>query len=159
MRFLTKRVLDPNVIHSNPGSRTKPMYSPFYDGKKFSLVESGSVDVQDAINSHAMECDINFILSRLSRGDMSVLNNNSPIYADFKNLPSNFREVFDIAFNAERIFNSLSPDVRKQFDNDYRQFIYAAGTPEFNSIMGITPDPVPDPVPVIPVVPSDPVVV
>ena len=136
MRFLKKNNSgDPNSFISASGSRKKKVYGPRFDGKKLTLIETGEMDIQDEINSHAMECDMSYILSRLGMGDTSVLNSNSPIFADFHDLPSNFREVLDVALNTENIFNRLPVEVRKQFDNDYREFIYKAGTEEWNKIM------------------------
>lgn len=135
MRFLKKNKFDPNLFRTNPGSRKRKVLSPLYDGKKLSLIESGEVDVQDMINSHAPECDMSFILSRLANGDASVLNGHNPIFADFHNLPTNFREVMDVALSAERLFNMLPLEKRQRFDNDYRKFVATAGTPEWDNIM------------------------
>lgn len=147
MRFLKKReTIDPNSFVTNPGSRKRKVLSPFYDGRKLTLIESGEVDLQDQINSHAAECDMNFILSRLQNGDMSALNSKQPMYADFHNLPTNFREVLDIGLNAERIFNSYPIEVRQQFDNDYRRFVSQAGTPEWYNIVQPFTEGIPDPI-------------
>lgn len=153
MRWLQKKkVIDPTIYHSEPGSRKKEVLSPLYDGKKMTLIASGEIDIQDQINSHRMEVDMDYIRSRLSNGDLSVLNPAKPIYADFHNLPTNFREVLDVALNAERIFNTLPVDERQHFDNDYRQFVASAGSKEWNDIMRpylVTPAADPDvPVPV-----------
>lgn len=140
MRFLKKREsVDPNLFVSNSGSRKKKLRSPFYDGRKLTLIESGEIDIQDEINSHARECDMNFILSRLNQGDFTVLNNQSPMFADFHNLPTSFREVLDVGLNAERIFNTLPVDIRKQFDNDYRLFVSQAGTADWYKLLNVDP--------------------
>lgn len=140
MRFLKKNKCDPNTFVSQPGSRKRKVLSPLFDGRKISLIESGEVDIQDMINSHAPECDMSFILSRLANGDRSFLNGSNPIFADFHNLPTSFRDVMDIALNSERIFNMLPLDQRQQFDNDYRKFVSSAGTSEWNRIMHYYPD-------------------
>lgn len=138
MRFLKKKeTIDPRAYITSSGSRKKKVYGPRFDGKKLFLMETGEIDIQDEINSHAIECDMNYILSRLGNGDLSVLNGNSPIFADFHDLPSNFREVMDVALNSERIFNTLPIDVRKEFGNDYRQWVSAAGTDRWNEIMNV----------------------
>lgn len=136
MRFLKKKTtINPNDFITASGSRKKKVLSPFYDGRKFTLIESGEVDIQDQINSHSIECDINYILSRLAHGDMSAINPKSPVYADFHNLPTNFREVLHVGLNAQRIFDTLPVDVRKRFDNDYRQFVSKSGTEEWYNLM------------------------
>lgn len=136
MRFLKKKTrIDPNIYSTCAGSRKKKVFAPFYDGKSMTLVESGERDIQDEYNERARTCDMNFIISRLKQGDYSSLNGNKPFYADFHNLPSNFREVLDIGLNAERLFNNLPLDVRQQFDHDYRRFVSTAGSREWNSIM------------------------
>lgn len=136
MRFLKKKMnLDPNRFTTSSGKKCKKTYSPFYDGKKMSLVESGEIDLPSLMSERAKACDMNFILSRLAHGDMSVLNQKQPVFADFHNLPSNFREVLDIGLNAERIFNDLPLAVRQQFDHDYRRFVSSAGSREWLNIM------------------------
>lgn len=136
MRFLKKRTtLDPNGFVTSAGQKCKKVYSPFYDGKKMALVESGEIDIPSLMRERAKACDMNFILSRLANGDMSVLNQKQPVFADFHNLPSNFREVLDIGLNAERIFNDLPLVVRQQFDHDYRRFVSTAGSREWLNIM------------------------
>lgn len=130
-----KTVINPGAFLSESGSRKKKVYSPRFDGKKLTLVATGEVDIQDEINAHAPECDMNFILSRLANGDMSALTKKQPLYADFHDLPDNFRDMIDIALNSEHHFNALPLEVRKQFDNDYRQWIYRAGSDEWMKIM------------------------
>lgn len=135
MRNLKKNKAEPQSFITQSGSRKHKVLSPFYDGKKLTLMETGEIDTQDQINSHAPECDMSYILSRLNNGDFSVLNKQPAMYADFRNLPRNFREVLEVGLNAERVFNSLPVDVRRQFDNDYRQFVARAGSEEWNRIM------------------------
>lgn len=136
MRFLKKKTkIDPNIYSTCAGSRKKKRYAPFYDGKSLTLVEDGEIDIQEQYNERARTCDMNFIISRLKQGDYSALNGKKPFYADFHNLPTNFREVLDIGLNAERIFNDLPLTVRQQFDHDYRRFVSTAGSREWNSIM------------------------
>lgn len=130
-----KTEINPADFVTASGSRKKKVYSPRFDGKKLTLVQTGEVDIQDEINAHAPECDMNFILSRLANGDMSALTKKNPLYADFHNLPENFRDMIDIALNSEHHFNALPLEVRKQFDNDYRQWIYRAGTDDWMKIM------------------------
>lgn len=134
MRWLPKKTeIVPENFVTCSGSRKKKVYSLFYDGKKMTLIESGEIDIQEQINSYAPECDMSFILSRLQHGDFSVLNGKNTMYADFHNLPTNFREVLDVALSAERVFNSLPIDVRRDFDNDYRKFVSTAGSAEWMS--------------------------
>lgn len=131
-----RETIDPSKYVTCSGSRKHKIYSPVYDGRKLSLRESHVIDTQDEINSHAIECDLDYIRTRLLHGDTSGLNSASPIFADFHDLPSNFREVLDVALNSERIFNSLPLDVRQNFDNDYRQFVSLAGTKEWFDSLG-----------------------
>lgn len=136
MKMKKRETIDPSKYISRSGSRKHKIYSPVYDGRKLSLRESHEVDIQDEINSHAIECDMSYITTRLLHGDTSGLVSGSPIFADFHDLPSNFREVLDVALNSERIFNSLPLDVRKNFDNDYRRFVASAGSKEWFDNLG-----------------------
>lgn len=144
---MQKKVINPNDFVTRSGTRKKKVRSPVYDGRKLSLATTGEIDTQNEIDSHALECDMSYIMSRLRQGDVSVLSSKSPMFADFRQLPTNFREVLDVALSAERTFNSLPLDVRAQFGNDYRRFIAESGTDYWNRVMNFDQSDHQDPVP------------
>lgn len=99
------------------------------------LVESDRVDIQEKINSYADQCDMSFIITRLSMGDTSVLNPNKPVYGDFTQFPKSFRGMYDVVHAAEAAFNALPPDTRKEFNYDVSKWFSEAGSPDWIKVM------------------------
>ena len=99
------------------------------------LFESDRVDIQEKINSYADQCDMSFIISRLSMGDTSVLNPNKPLYGDFTQFPKSFRGMYDLVHAAEAAFDALPPDTRKEFNYDVAKWFSEAGSPDWIKVM------------------------
>ena len=78
----------PNVseIFTASGSRKKPIYTPRFDGECILLRETGSIDIQDSINSYAPYCDLRYMLTRLKAGDTSVLSSRPASYGDLQKI-------------------------------------------------------------------------
>lgn len=65
------------------------------------------------------ECDINKIVERAKRGaDITHLNDRTPKYGDFTQLPTDLRECLLQVRKAEEAFMSLDAVVRRRFEND-----------------------------------------
>ncbi|AXL14735.1 internal scaffolding protein [Microviridae sp.] len=67
------------------------------------------------------ECDINIIVSRYTRGDMSVVNNRQPLYGDFT-LRDDLLEAHIRMQEAEAEFLAQPASVRKAAGNNVAQF-------------------------------------
>lgn len=131
-----------NKIVSNPGSRYKPVYAPKVkkDGT-IEVVPAGVEDFDAYINSFKEQTDIAFIIAKLNQGDTSVLQKHVGLYGDFTHMPSTFAEVLQLQIDAQRAFDSLSPDVKRKFDNDVNKFIAGAGSKEwFDTMEHLLPD-------------------
>lgn len=138
MRFYSKfERYEKNIpFNSVSGTMYKDEYSYEVSDGVQCLVKSGKTNVYDMIQSYADSQDINNIIQRfLNTGDTSKLDCVHGFYADLSNAPSTFAEVFERVQQAENVFNSLSSDVKKAFDNDYRKFWSSYGTKDFEDII------------------------
>lgn len=156
MRHPKASVTDPNSFVSSPGDLFHVRLSPrvLEDGQ-IKLVESGKDDIKDMINSFRDSTDMSFILQRLAAGDTSVLNQRPGFFGDFTQMPTTYAEALQLVIDGRREFNALPLDVKNSFNNDFRQFLASAGTPEWveklssiRSPVSDTPDPVVDQPPV-----------
>lgn len=78
----------------------------------------------------ADECDINVIMAQYERtGVISHVSQREPMYLDLTGMPD-FREYMFMMAEAEKAFMSLPAKVRKDFDNDPRNFVDFAAKPE-----------------------------
>lgn len=122
MRLYTYRVPQTGDIVTSPGSRLETLYSPSFNGSEIVLSKSGSVDVQQRINSYAPYTDIRYMLNQLKVGDSSVLSSRSPIYGDFSAMPSHPVDALNLISDVERRFDSLPDDVKASCNNDWRVY-------------------------------------
>lgn len=129
MRNKNAKVSDPNSFVSDPGDRIHKIYAPRVnpDGT-IDLVEAGQEDLQALYDSYRDQCDMAFIVNRLMMGDLSVLSQKEPFYADLTQFPKTYAEALQLVIDAEANFLKLPLDVRQQFDNDYRQWFAQAGS-------------------------------
>lgn len=132
----------PNVaeIFTASGSRKKPIYTPRFDGECISLRETGSIDIQDSINSYAPYCDLRYMLTRLKAGDCSVLSSRPPCYGDFTGLPGNPVDTLNLIHDVERSFSELPAEVRSSCNNDWRVYFTRLCTGDFNDSPVVSPD-------------------
>lgn len=108
---------------SNPGSRIHEILEPRFDGKGISLVKVGQEDIQQSIEAYAPYTDLNYMLSRLSVGDDSVLSRRAPLYGDFSGLPTNPIDAINLVHSAETSFGQLSAEDKALYNNDYRVWL------------------------------------
>lgn len=78
----------------------------------------------------ADECDINVIMAQYEKtGVVSHMSPREPMYVDLTGVPD-FRNAMDMMLDAEKAFMSLPAKVRKEFDNDARNFVDFASNPD-----------------------------
>ena len=108
-----------DTIVSNSGSPYRNVFKlkSMEDGSK-DLVVVGQYNFQEEIQSHADSVDIQNILDRYARGDISVLNRVASVYGDFTSMPSTLGELSQRILDANDLFNNLDIDVRREFDFD-----------------------------------------
>lgn len=102
----------------------------------------------------ADECDINILMARYERtGAMPPLNQGVAQYIDLTTIPSDYQTALTMLADAETAFMSLPATVRREFNNDPREFVEFASDPENLPQMqtwGLappTPTPEPEPAP------------
>lgn len=138
MRHPAASVRDPNSFVSSSGDTFHLRFSPrVLENGELKLVESGKDDIKAMINSFRDSTDMSFILQRLAVGDTSVLNQRPGIFGDFTQMPTTYAEALQLVIDGRREFDSLPLDVKNSFNNDFRQFLASAGTPEWNEKLSV----------------------
>lgn len=132
MRNPNAAVSDPNKFVSDPGSPVHILYSGkvMKDGK-IQLTESGKEDIQEMIDSYRESTDLAFILRQLNAGNTAVLNEKDPMYGDFTKVPTSMMDAKQMELDAEKEFLQLPLEVREQFDNNYLNWLFNAGSSEW----------------------------
>lgn len=123
--------------HCSSGSGVKKRFSPTFDDEgKFSLVESGEVNVYEEIQSHRDSVDINVLLLKYLDGDTAALERVQGMYGDFSNMPNSYAGILNTMTKSRAIFDSLPADIRSNFDNSFEQFISSMDNPDiFNQLV------------------------
>lgn len=99
------------------------MFTGVWKTDRLELIEAGSVDLQERIQSQAPFTDLTYMVKRLKLGDNSVLTKKQPIYGDFTKLPVDGSELVNTLLHAEYAFNQLPADERKKHGFDYRSWL------------------------------------
>lgn len=117
MVFLTQFDARDRII-SNAGSRIKQLYEARVDNQgHIDLVESGTEDLYDYIQSFKESVDINTIVKRFAAGDTDVLARRQATYGDFTQLPGTYAELLNTVIQGENYFNSLPLETRAKFNH------------------------------------------
>ena len=122
MRLFKYRIPATGDIVTCPGSPLETLFTPSFNGSEIVLIESGSVDVQERINSYAPYTDIGYMLNQLKVGDTSVLASRSPMFGDFSSMPAHPVDALNLISDVERRFDGLPDDVKASYNNDWRVF-------------------------------------
>lgn len=73
------------------------------------------------------ECDINTIMKRFVASDFDPtslpISGRKPMYGDFSEAPESYHAAISYIKETERMFLTLSPDIRFRFDNDPQKFL------------------------------------
>lgn len=117
------RVSDVHNIFTCPGNRKKSLFTPRFNGTRVTLVESGTLDIQDQINAYAPYTDIRYMLNRLKVGDMSVVKSVPALYGDFTSIPRSPVDVVNLLHDVQRYFATLPEDARSACNNDWRVYL------------------------------------
>lgn len=132
MRNKNAKVSDPNSFVTCAGSRVKTVYSSkVLPTGEIALTPSGKEDIQDYINSFRETTDMSYILHQLALGNTAVLNQKQMMYGDFTDVPESLAEAQQMLIDGEVAFYKLPLDVRQQFDNNFRNWLFTSGQPEW----------------------------
>ena len=147
-------------VSPSGGSRIAPVFQEITndDGVR-EVVQIGVTDVQDYIQASFEDTLIYNVLARVASGDTSLLNQVAGEYLDLTDLPKNIHEASRLVNQSEQFFSSLPADVRKEFHNDFHEFLAAAGTGRAEEVLSKFKPPEATPSEgVLPVAPASPVV-
>lgn len=119
------------------GERYKKKYRPQYDEKgHWELVPDGEENIYLLIQADKMSTDINVIMARYTSGETDVLSRIQGVYGDFTNMPKNYAEMLNNVIAGENLFRGLAPEIKEKFNNNFAEFMAAAGSDEWFSKIG-----------------------
>lgn len=111
-------------IFANPGDPIKILYAPQVDKQgHLELIESGTEDLYEYIQSHAESVDINMIVARYQRGDIDALERVQGLYADVTGLPQTYADMLNVVIQGEHAFESLPLETRAKFNHSYYEWM------------------------------------
>lgn len=122
MRNKNARIPNVGSIHTFSGSPVRTILEPRFDGSTTKLVSVGEENIQDRIEAEALYTDINYMLNRLSLGDLSVLSQKRPMYGDFTGLPSDPIEALNLVHQSEFAFSQLPSEEKQKYNNDWKRW-------------------------------------
>ena len=108
---------------SPSGSRIR--VEKMYDVENDCLVDVGTIDQQEVIQSYEHEASISTILAKATHGDLSGLRRAQGVFADLSGLPQDPTTAQLLRADANRYFESLPADVRALYHNDLDRFFEA----------------------------------
>ena len=135
MEYNTKE--DCNKFETCPGDRFVIEYEPTVEPNgRITIHPVGKKDLFQEIQSWRDQTDMHYILQQMELG--LYQGRESVTYGDFTEAPENMQQAMQIMLNAERAFYDLPLEVRKRFDNDYRQWMVMASSDysKFGELMG-----------------------
>lgn len=138
MRLHSYRIPNTGEVFTSPGSRTETLFTPQFNGNEIVLIKSGTVDVQDRINSYAPYCDIRYMLSQLRIGDRSVLSQKQPLYGDFSGFPSHPVDALNFIDDVQRTFDHLPEETKLACNNDWRVYFSQLVTGQLGDSSGVS---------------------
>lgn len=138
MRLYTYRIPNVGDVVTSPGSRTETLFTPKFNGSEIVLVKSGTVDVQDRIESYAPYCDMRYMLTQLRLGDRSVLTSKQPLFGDFSGMPSHPVDAINFIDDVQSSFERLPEETRLACNNDWRVYFTQLVTGKLNNSSGVS---------------------
>lgn len=144
-------------IQSHPGNPIKQLYTGSYNDRgQVELMEDGTENLYDFIQSFAESTDIHAILRRFENGEADVLEKVQGFYGDITEMPHTYAEALQRIADSEKVFMSLPVEVRAKFGHSFSEFLASSQDADFLDRLGVKPSVQTEPVPSAPVV-TDPV--
>lgn len=111
-------------IHACLGSKHKRLYTPKYteDGT-LELVESGTENQYDYIQSYKDSVNIHVLLEQYARGDINALSKMQGTYNDYSDMPENYADMLNMVIRAENEFEKLPVEIRAKFGHSYEKWL------------------------------------
>lgn len=135
-------------IHAKPGSPIHQTYRGFYDDDGvLQLIPDQVINTYDEIQSHRDSCDLQLLLKRYIAGDTECINKVQGVYGDFAFMPKDYTSLLNRVSDGRKLFDSLTANVKAEFNNSYEQFLVSMERPDFwTRLSKYTEDPVKPPV-------------
>lgn len=135
-------------FYTEPGTQIHTLYSPrFDDTGHYDLVESGTINIYDEIQSHADSVDINILLKRYAEGDVEALSRRQAAFMDVTDMPSTYAEVLNTLIDAENVFMSLPVEERAKYDHSFQVWLSSLDFSQPSSEPASSSEPAPEPAP------------
>lgn len=117
-----------NRIIAPAGNEIEPIYEYQIDnkGRKY-LTQTGETNIYLEIQSHLESTKIENVLARVAVGDYSDFRPDG-IYADVSEIPNNLVQAKQEMQKIENLWNTLSNEVKANYNFDVNQFMAEAGT-------------------------------
>lgn len=123
------------------GDGTAPIYEEIVENGATVLKATGKDNLYDIVQASKEESLVYNIIARYQRGDINALNQRVTQYMDVVGMPTNLAEAYSTMIDVQRKFDSLSPEMKKKFDNDVNVFVdvVSHATPtQLQDIFGVT---------------------
>lgn len=104
--------------------------------KRYKLVCTGKTDVYGLIQTAAEGVDLKSLLARYINGDEGALGTDIGSYADLTTAPKTLLEAHLKVIDARNKFDALPVDVRKEFNNNFDEFLSSVGSGDFSKLLG-----------------------
>lgn len=109
---------------SNPGSKIEDVMDWITDEKgKLHYVKTGERNIYEYIQAGRDTCDMAIIIERIKNGETNLLNVNPGKYGDITEIATNFNEAYQQASAVQSKFDSLDPEIKAVFGNNYETFV------------------------------------
>lgn len=110
-------------FYSNPGYPFRDVKESYYDDKGALCLRVVSRDnTDDLIQSYAGSGDIVSLARRCMLGDPGAVRDDVPMFVDNVGAPKSAIDYLNLVTKMRGVFDSLSIDHRKKFDNDFNVF-------------------------------------
>lgn len=141
---MSKKVIKPRFYSAydreNPrascsGSCEAPVFSDSFDDNGVAtVIVTGTTNLDDYIQSFKDDTDIYKILDRLTLAGAELPVVPLEQFGDVSGMPTNIHEALKQISYARGIFNGLSDDKRKAYNNNFNEFISDFGSSKFLSL-------------------------
>lgn len=129
LRYVTEK---PEKFAAVSGDRFVIEYAPKFDEQgNFELVESGKKDMYDEIQSHALSCDIHYILARYANGETDLLSKRQGMFGDFSEFPKTYAEMFQKIEDGKNLFMRLPVEIRAKFEHNFEKWMSTYGSEDW----------------------------
>lgn len=144
------RADEPLVIESNPGEKIENVVAmKINDDGTEEFYIAGKTNTYEQIQAFAEDSKIENILAKvMATGDMSILQQKKGEFLDLTEMPKDIFEAQKKITEAEKTFAQLPLEVRKEYNNNFNEYLADAGSEKWMELVGlkekkIEPDPEP----------------